>query len=122
MSSGTFLRPATSNRAREARSMSRRLLIMGAGGGASNNLIRSLRLGEPSIEIVGCHHNRFTLKQSQADRSYVIPSIDHPDFLESLNALVDKENIGLLIPNADDDVREVAARRGEISCRVFLPR
>jgi glutathione synthase/RimK-type ligase-like ATP-grasp enzyme len=102
--------------------MSRRLLIMGAGGGASNNLIRSLRLGEPSIEIVGSHHNRFTLNQSQADRSYLIPSIDHPAFLESLNALVEKEDIGLLIPNADDDVRGVAAHRGEISCRVFLPR
>jgi glutathione synthase/RimK-type ligase-like ATP-grasp enzyme len=102
--------------------MSRRLLIMGAGGGSSNNLIRSLRLGEPSLEIVGCHHNRFTLKQSQANRNYLIPSIDHPDFLESLNSLVDKEDIGLLIPNSDEDVTGVAARRDTIRCRLFLPR
>jgi len=102
--------------------MRRRLLIMGAGGGSTNNLIRSLRLGDPSLEIVGCHSNRFTLVQSQADRSYLIPSVDHPAFLESLNALVEKEDIGLLIPNSDDDVRGVGARRSEIRCRVFLPR
>jgi len=95
---------------------------MGAGGGATNNLIRSLRLGDPSLELVGCHSNRFTLVQSQADRSYLVPSVDHPAFVESLNALVEKEDIGLLVPNSDDDVRGVGARRNEVRCRVFLPR
>lgn len=102
--------------------MRRRVLIMGAGSGSSNNVIRSLRLGDPSLEVVGSHSNRFTLLQSPADRSYLIPSVDHPEFLESLNALVEKEGIGLLIPNSDDDVRGVGSRRGEIRCRVFLPR
>lgn len=102
--------------------MRRRLLIMETGGGATNNLVRSIRLGDPSLEIVGCHSNRFILAQSQADRSYLIPAFDHPAFLESLNALVEKEEIGLLIPNSDDAVRSVSARRSEIRCRVFLPR
>lgn len=102
--------------------MRRRLLIMGAGGGPSNNLIRSLRLGDPSFHIVGCHRDRFTLRQSSADRSYLIPPADHPAFVESLNALIEKEDIGLLIPNSDADVRAIAACRAEIACRVFLPR
>jgi carbamoyl-phosphate synthase large subunit len=102
--------------------MRRRLLLMGAGGGSTNNLIRSLRLGDPSFHIVGCHSDRFTLRQSPADHSYLIPPVDHPAFVESLNTLVEKEDIGLLIPNSDDDVRGVGARRAEIACRVFLPR
>jgi carbamoyl-phosphate synthase large subunit len=95
---------------------------MGAGGGATNNLIRSLRRADPSLHVVGCHHNRFTLKQSQADRSYLIPPPDHSAFVKSLNHLVAREEIGLVIPNSDRDVRAVAACRTGIACRIFLPR
>ena len=45
----------------------RRLLVLGAGSGASNNLIGSLR-ADPSFHIVGCHADRFVLKKSLADR------------------------------------------------------
>ena len=76
--------------------MTKRLLVMGAGGGATNNLIRSLRRAHPSLHMVGCHHNRFTLKQSQADRSYLIPPPDHSAFVKSLNHLVERERSAVI--------------------------
>lgn len=102
--------------------MARRLLVLGAGAGASNNLVRSLKAGEPSLHIVGCHTDRFVLKKSLADRNYLIPPLTDPRFLAALRRLIRIEKINLLIPNSDPDVMAVAKLRSKISCRLFLPR
>jgi carbamoyl-phosphate synthase large subunit len=95
--------------------------VNGAGTGAGNNLIRSLRAGDPSFVIVGCHHDRFALKKSSADRSYVIPSPSHPGFADALRRVVETETIDLSIPNTDADVELASRLRGDLPCRLFLP-
>src|SRR5216683_6724144 len=102
--------------------MERRLLVMGAGGGPTNNLVRSLTLGDSSFSIIGCHSNRFTLKNSPTERNYLLPSAKHPAFIESLNTVIEKEHIDLLIPNSDADVKAISALQASIHCRIFLPR
>src|SRR5687767_10743983 len=102
--------------------MVRRLLVMGAGAGASNNLIASLRAGDPSFHVVGTHHDRFVLRKSPADRNYLVLPSEHPRFVASLQTVLDAERVDLLIPNSDGDVRAVARRRGRLRGRVFLPR
>lgn len=101
--------------------MGRRILVTGAGTGASNNLIRSLRAGEPSLVIVGCHADRFVLKKSGADVNYLVREPGHSDYLTALRRVVAREKIDLLIPNSDADVRAVSAFRAQISSRLFLP-
>jgi carbamoyl-phosphate synthase large subunit len=101
--------------------MARRLLVLGAGSGASNNLIGSLR-ADPALHIVGCHADRFVLKKSPADRNYLVLPTEHRGFLDSLRRVIHAERIDLLIPNSDADVRAVARRRGWCPCRLFLPR
>lgn len=102
--------------------MEKRLLVLGAGTGASNNLIRSLRTGDLSLFIVGCHHNRFFLKKSSADRNYLVPPTSHADFAKSLQHVIEAEQIDLLIPNSDSEVSTVSRFRKKIPCRLFLPR
>ena len=99
----------------------RRLLVLGAGSGASNNLIDSLR-ADPSFHIVGCHADRFVLKKSLADRNYLVLPSEHRGFLDSLRRVILAERIDVVIPNSDADVRAVARRRGWCPGRLFLPR
>lgn len=101
--------------------MDRRVLIMGIGTGASNNLIRSFRRGAPELIVVGCHHDRFILKQSLADRNYLIPASSHPGLVDALCRVIDAEKIDFLIPNSDGDVEVIAGFQGKLPCRVFLP-
>ena len=101
--------------------MARRVLITGAGTGPGNNLIRSLRAGDPSLVIVGCHSDRFALKQSSADRNYLMYASTHSAFAEGLSRIVDAEQVDVLIPTSDADVRAVAALREQLRCRLFLP-
>ncbi len=102
--------------------MAARVLITGAGTGGSNNLVRSLRAGDPSLVIVGCHDDRFVLKKSAAERNHLVPSLDHPRFAASLRHVIGVESINLLIPTTDADVRAVSRLRRRLPCRVFLPR
>jgi hypothetical protein len=98
-----------------------RLLVMGAGTGASNNLLRSLRAGDPELFIVGCQPDRFVLKKSPADRNYLVPASSQPDLLDALCRVIEAERIDLLVPNNDADARAVSLLRDKLPCRTFLP-
>jgi biotin carboxylase len=102
--------------------MTPRLLVTGAGTGPAENLIRSLRAGEPSLRVVGCHDDRFALRASAADAKYLLPPGLHRDHPRALRALVRRERIDLLIPTSDADVRRVGRARRSFGRRVFLPR
>ena len=99
----------------------RRLMVMAAGTGACNNLVRSLRAGDTEAYIVGCNDDRFTLKQSAADKLYLMPPVAHPAFADALLRLLDHERIDLVIPSGDGDVLALSALRKELGSRCFLP-
>lgn len=101
--------------------MAKRVLVLRAGTGSSNNLIRSLKAGDASLIVSGCHDDRFVLKKSPADRNYLIPSLDQPKFLAALRRLIKTERVDLLIPSSDADVKTVSDLRDGIPCRLFLP-
>ena len=101
--------------------MRRRLLVTGAGTGASNNLIRSLRGGDPSLWIVGVNHDRFVLKKSIADQCYLLPSAESEEFSTALLALVERERIALVIPTTDPEVGALSDMREALGPRCFLP-
>ena len=102
--------------------MGRRLLITSGGTGGSNNLIRSLQAGDPSLEIVGCHDDPFILKKSLADRKYLIPTSRGSRWARALRHICWTEEIDLVIPTTDADVLAVSRIRDILRDRVFLPR
>jgi carbamoyl-phosphate synthase large subunit len=102
--------------------MSARLLVTSAGNGASSNLVRSLRAGTASLTIVGCHDDQFILKNSTADRNYLVPPLSHPRWARALRRVVDAEKIDLVIPASDRDVAALSRVRGRLLGRLFLPR
>jgi carbamoyl-phosphate synthase large subunit len=102
--------------------MDARLLVTSAGSGASGNLVRSLRAGSPSLTIVGCHDDQFLLKNSTADRNYLVPPLSHATWGRALRRVVDAEEIDLVIPTSDADVTALSRARGALGGRLFLPR
>ena len=102
--------------------MDARLLIMSAGSGTGGNLVRSLRAGNADLTIVGCHDDQFILKNSTADRNYLVPPLAHPAWRRSLRRIVETERIDLVIPASDGDVAALSRARGGLGGRLFLPR
>ena len=101
--------------------MPTRLLITGAGSGPSNNLIRSLQEGEPSLVIAGCHNDRFVLKKSAADRNFLVHAATDRAFLRDMASAITRAGADLLIPTTDEEVRVLSRARRKLPCRVFLP-
>jgi hypothetical protein len=98
------------------------VLVTGAGSGASNNLIRSLRAGDPTLFVVGCHADPFFLKKSPADRNYLVSPADNPRFRKNLQRVAEREQVDLVIPTTDLEVRLIGEFRDRLPGHVFLPR
>jgi carbamoylphosphate synthase large subunit len=101
--------------------MTRHVLLPGAGTGAGNSLIRSLRADYPGLVVVGADVDRFTLRNSKANRNYLLPQASHPGFVDALRTIIEREQIDLLMPNTDADVSLAAELRDVLPCRTFLP-
>jgi hypothetical protein len=101
--------------------MTRRILLPGAGTGAGNNLIRSLREDYPGLVVVGTNDDRFTLRNSKANRNYLLPRAGDPRFTDGLRTIIERERIDLLIPNTTGDVDTISGLRDVLPCRTFLP-
>ena len=99
-----------------------RVLVTNAGRGASNNLIRSLRAGSVSLSILGCHDDQFVLKNSEAERNYLVPPPGHPRRLRVLQRILKTESVDLVIPTSDRDVSELSRAGNRLRDYLFLPR
>lgn len=101
--------------------MSARVVVLGAGSGFGNSVIRSLRAGTPHLVAVGAHHDRFVLQKSTAERNYLIRSVDDPGFTASLGAVVRESKADLVIPTSDAQVAVLSRQRRRLQGAVFLP-
>jgi len=101
--------------------MSARLLVLDAGSAMSCNLIRSLRIGDPSLTIIGCGRSRFFLKKSIADRNYLLECSSRT-LATGLRCIVRAERIDLVVPTSDANVLRISELRAKLGAQTFLPR
>lgn len=101
--------------------MTKPILLLGAGTGAGNSVIRSFREDYSGLVVIGAHGDRFTLRNSKAHRNYLVPLAGDPRFADALRAIIERERIGLVMPTTDTDVSVVSELRDVLPCRTFLP-
>jgi carbamoylphosphate synthase large subunit len=99
--------------------VSTRVLVLGAGSGAANNLVASLRASLPGLTVLGCHEDPFILAKSTADRTY--PLAEGPRAIEQILEIVRLEGVDLVIPTGDGDVTRLSQHRAVLGGRVYLP-
>jgi carbamoyl-phosphate synthase large subunit len=56
-----------------------------------------------------------------ADRHELVPRIDEPEYVPTLRALVDEDDVGLIVPLTDLDQLTLARARDELCALVLLP-
>jgi PylC-like, N-terminal domain len=99
-----------------------RALITGAGTGSSGNLIRALRAVTPPPYLVGVNDDRFTLKQSLADRNYLCPRCAASEFIDEILQIVRREQLNLVLPTDDEAVKTLSDQRERFPFSLLLPR
>src|SRR5260370_16311985 len=99
--------------------VARWVLVMGAGGGAANNLIAGLRRALPALTMVGAHHDPFTLRKSVAERNYLLSS--SAKGAVEIARIVAREDVDLVIPSSDAEVELLSDHPQAPPAPVFLP-
>jgi hypothetical protein len=99
-----------------------RVLITGAGTGASGNLIRALQNLSPKPHVVGLNDDRFALRLSLAERNYLSPEPASNDFVGAMLEIIKRERINVVIPTDDNVVKALSDARNRFPIDLFLPR
>jgi hypothetical protein len=99
----------------------KRILVTGAGGSPATNFVRSLRAAPEPVHLVGTDADRFCLMRAETDARYLVPPASDPAYLKVLNAIVERERVGLVHAQNDAEVAFVSEHRGEVGARLFLP-
>ncbi len=101
--------------------MTTRVLILGAGTAAGENLIRSLRTADPSLTLLGGHDDRFVLKRSAAAARILLPPSRSRAFVRAVSRLVDDRHVDLVMPTSDTHVQALSDGRRRLGRALFLP-
>ena len=99
-----------------------RALVTNAGSGSTGNVIRALRRLTRGLHIVGINDDRFTLRQSSADRNYLCPAPDAKSFIHSVLEVVRRERVNVIVPTDDNFVKAFSDARTAISASIAASR
>ena len=80
------------------------VLIPGAGGAAAIGAIRSLRMCGFGGKMVATDANELSAGLYLADRGYVVPPADSPDFMAEAMKVIEKEKIDIILPTSGFDI------------------
>ena len=100
------------------------ILITGAGGGGSNNLIQSLFLSGLDLDahrIIGSNMKPELLAKSPLEHNFLLPVSTGPGYEPALLELIAREKVDLVVPNNDREVGVISRIRDRLPCRIFLP-
>jgi len=97
------------------------ILVLGVGGAAATNFIRSLRLSKEDFRIVGTDSNRYYLQRSEADSNYLLSSCKNSDYINELKIIIAKEKINFIHIQNDSEIAVISENREEFDGKLFLP-
>lgn len=80
------------------------VLIPGAGGAAGIGAIRSLRLAHYSGKIISTDLNPLSAGLYLADRGYVVPAADDPQFFSSALKILHENKVKIILPTSGFDI------------------
>jgi carbamoyl-phosphate synthase large subunit len=99
----------------------KRILITGAGGAASLNLTRSLRLADEPFHLVGVDSNRYNLARAETDERYLGPKAHEDDYVPVLRDIIASTGAELVVAQPDVEIAVLSERRGELGARTYWP-
>lgn len=91
-----------------------RVLLTGAGGPATRNVIRSLRLAKQEYFVVGTDRDKRFIAASGADQVATVPSATDPAFVATIKELVAEHDVAVVHPQPDPEVQVLAAHAADL--------
>lgn len=97
------------------------ILVLGVGGSAAANFVRSLKISGEDFHIIGTDSNKFYIKRSEADKNYFVPSCTESTYIKTLQDIVEKEKVDFIHIQNDNEIAVISENREKFGKRLFLP-
>lgn len=94
-------------------------MLLGAGGNAGINFIKSLRLSGESYWILAADLSSYKVLPAPADHKVVVPPASRVGRLEALNAICRRYDIDLVHAQPDPEVRFLAEHQRDLAAPCF---
>ena len=89
----------------------RGVLITGAGGAPSTNLVRSLRLVPEHFRLIGVDCDKYHLQRAETDEKNLAPSCSHPDYIPFITRLIHDIGAEFIVAQPDVEIGILSAAR-----------
>jgi carbamoyl-phosphate synthase large subunit len=97
------------------------VLLTACGAPGSAALIRALREnGERSVRIVGTDMAERAIGRHLCDGFHLVPAGSDPGFADAIRALVEDEQVDVILPQSSFDLAGLAGHRDELGARVLV--
>lgn len=99
------------------------VLLTGSGGPAGLNVIKSWKESKNPPFIVGVDVNNYHIEfaRPHVDVASLVPRCDDPRYPDVLNQLIDENQIELVHPQPDVEVKAISQVRDRLHAKTFLP-
>lgn len=91
------------------------ILVTGIGGNVGQGIIRNIRSLERGIKIIGCDIAEFSPGNHLCDRTYQVPYSYDSNYIPTIQEIVNKEKIDLIIPSTDYEVYYLSSNKKVIN-------
>ncbi len=98
----------------------KRVLVTGAGGSPGVNFIQSLKEAPEPIEVIAADCNAHHLQWPPVAKRHLVPTCDHPEYIEALNDIIEKEGINFVHPQPDVEVAILSRARHKLNARTMF--
>lgn len=101
----------------------KRILVLGCGGSAGINYIRSIRISPEKFYIVGLDINKYYIEMSPVDKRYLVghSKDKESEYIDKINQIIEKEAIQFVHAQPDPEVKILSDNRDRIKAKTFLP-
>ena len=100
--------------------LAKKVLITGIGGNVGQGIIRNINADFPQIFIVGVNVDEFSAGNHLCDAFYKVPYAVDVTYIDTINRIVKKEGVELIIPSTDYEVHELSKHKGQLICEVAV--
>lgn len=97
------------------------ILVTGAGGSAAGNFSDALARSGREYRLVGTDIKPYHLELFAAAARYLVPPVNDPAYLDTLNEVILAEEIDFVHPQPDVEVAFLAEHSAKLAARSFLP-
>lgn len=95
------------------------ILLLGCGGNAGINFIKSLKMADSNLKIIGLDLDKYNLISSNCDEKILLTFKNKEEKIDKINKLIKDKNIDLIHAQPDPEVRFLCENINNLKCSIF---